>query len=196
MRTTSRKDDDTPILEVEGLAVEFWVGGEWVTAAEDITYTVKPGEVLAIVGESGSGKSVSSMTLLGLLPKNSRTTGSALLNGTEMIGAPPSTLRRARGNDIAVIFQEPMTALNPVLTIGARHAHTARIDTFCFHPGFPVIHAYISFHVSYQVSGSFPAVEIVQSGFQQAFAQTGITNIYGDIPDMHVHEVNALRIVV
>lgn len=127
MRTTSRKDDGTPILEVENLEVDFWVGGEWVTAAKDISYRVNPGEVLAIVGESGSGKSVSSMTLLGLLPKNSRTTGSARLNGTELIGASAATLRRARGNDIAVIFQEPMTALNPVLTIGAQISEALRI---------------------------------------------------------------------
>ena len=126
MSRTSRKDD-TPILEVSGLNVEFWVGDEWVTAAKDINYRVNPGEVLAIVGESGSGKSVSSMTLLGLLPKNSRTTGSALLNGTEMIGASAETLRKARGNDIAVIFQEPMTALNPVLTIGYQIVEALRI---------------------------------------------------------------------
>lgn len=126
-RSTARKDDLTPILEVKDLKVEFWVGGEWNTAAEDISYRVMPGEVLAIVGESGSGKSVSSMTLLGLLPRNSRTSGSAKLNGTEMIGAPAATLRRARGNDIAVIFQEPMTALNPVLTIGFQIVEALRI---------------------------------------------------------------------
>ncbi|MDO5052209.1 MAG: ABC transporter ATP-binding protein [Pseudoclavibacter sp.] len=126
-RTTARKDDLTPILEVEDLKVEFWVGGEWNTAAEGIDYKVMPGEVLAIVGESGSGKSVSSMTILGLLPRNSRTSGSAKLNGTEMIGASASTLRRARGNDIAVIFQEPMTALNPVLTIGFQIVEALRI---------------------------------------------------------------------
>ncbi|WP_271986005.1 ABC transporter ATP-binding protein [Pseudoclavibacter terrae] len=127
MSTTSRKDDTTPILEVQDLSVEFWVGGDWVPAAKDINYVVRPGEVLAIVGESGSGKSVSSMTLLDLLPKNGRTSGSAKLNGTELIGAPQSTLRRARGNDIAVIFQEPMTALNPVLTIGFQISEALRI---------------------------------------------------------------------
>ena len=126
-RETARKTDDTPILDVKGLSVDFWVGGEWVTAADDITYRVNPGEVLAIVGESGSGKSVSSMTLLGLLPKNSRTTGSAELNGVEMIGASTSTLRRARGKDIAVIFQEPMTALNPVFTVGFQITEALRV---------------------------------------------------------------------
>jgi peptide/nickel transport system ATP-binding protein len=118
---------DEPILEVTNLGVEFWVGQEWVPAAIDISYRVNPGEVLAIVGESGSGKSVSSMSLLGLLPKNGRVTGSAKLRGKEMIGADQATLRRARGNDIAVIFQEPMTALNPVYTVGFQIVEALRV---------------------------------------------------------------------
>jgi peptide/nickel transport system ATP-binding protein len=77
-----------------------------------------PGEVMALVGESGSGKSVSSMGLLGLLPRNARVTGSAKLRGTELIGARPAALRAVRGNDVGLIFQEPMTALNPVLPVG------------------------------------------------------------------------------
>ncbi|KAB1652500.1 ABC transporter ATP-binding protein [Pseudoclavibacter chungangensis] len=133
-RTTSRKGDDTPILEVSDLSVDFWVGGQWVTAVGGLDYRVNPGEVLAIVGESGSGKSVSSMSILGLLPKNSRTRGSALLNGTELIGAPASTLRRARGNDIAVIFQEPMTALNPVFTVGAQIVEALRVHDHSLTP--------------------------------------------------------------
>ncbi|MCC9146504.1 MULTISPECIES: ABC transporter ATP-binding protein [unclassified Arthrobacter] len=107
-----------PILEVSGLGVDFSVDNKWVMAAEDVSYRVYPGEILAIVGESGSGKSMSSMALLGLLPANGRSTGSAKLHGKELIGATQSTLRKIRGNDIAMIFQEPMTALNPVLTVG------------------------------------------------------------------------------
>src|SRR5918993_1187514 len=95
------------ILEVDNLGVEFWVEGEFYPAAIDMNYVVRRGEVLAIVGESGSGKSTSSMALLGLLPENARVTDSIKLLGREL-----------RGNDIAVIFQEPMTALNPVYTIG------------------------------------------------------------------------------
>jgi peptide/nickel transport system ATP-binding protein len=108
----------TPILSARGLGVDFWVDGEWVMAAEDIDYDVRPGEVLAIVGESGSGKSQSSMALLGLLPPNGRAHGSVLLDGEQTIGATPERLRQIRGKDIAVIFQEPMTAMNPVYTIG------------------------------------------------------------------------------
>lgn len=108
----------TPILSARNVGVDFWVDGQWVMAAENISYDVKPGEVLAIVGESGSGKSQSSMALLGLLPPNGRAKGSVLLAGEETIGATPERLRQIRGKDIAVIFQEPMTALNPVYTIG------------------------------------------------------------------------------
>ena len=106
------------ILEVRELGVEFWVEGEFYPAAVDMNYVVRRGEVLAIVGESGSGKSTSSMALLGLLPENARVTGSIKLLGRELRGVDDSTLRALRGNEIAPIFQEPMTALNPVYTIG------------------------------------------------------------------------------
>lgn len=118
---------EEPILEVRGLGVDFWVGGDWISAATDMSYSVKPGEVLAIVGESGSGKSVSSMSLLGLLPPNSRVRGSALLNGEELIGASMAKLRKVRGKNIAVIFQEPMTALNPVYRIGFQIVESLRV---------------------------------------------------------------------
>ncbi|HET6240622.1 MAG TPA: ABC transporter ATP-binding protein, partial [Arthrobacter sp.] len=85
------------------------------------------GEVLAIVGESGSGKSASSMALLGLLPSNSRVTGSVKLAGEELLGANEATIRAVRGKDVAVIFQEPMTALNPVYTVGAQIVETIRL---------------------------------------------------------------------
>jgi len=124
---TNTRDSNAPILEVSKLGVEFWVGGEWIPAAKNLDYVVRPGEVLAIVGESGSGKSVSSMSLLGLLPANGRATGSARLNGEELIGATMAKLRQVRGKDIAVIFQEPMTALNPVYRIGFQIMEALRI---------------------------------------------------------------------
>lgn len=106
------------IIKAQELSVDFWVDGEWVMAASGVNFEVKPGEVLAIVGESGSGKSTSAMSLLGLLPVNGRASGSVQLQGEELIGASKKRLREIRGKDIAVIFQEPMTALNPVYTIG------------------------------------------------------------------------------
>jgi peptide/nickel transport system ATP-binding protein len=119
-------EDDGPILEVNDLNVSFFVDGAWFPAAQGVTYHVDAGEVLAIVGESGSGKTQSSMSLLGLLPPNGRATGSAKLKGQELIGLKGAPLRRIRGKEIAVIFQEPMTAMNPVYTIGFQIVETLR----------------------------------------------------------------------
>ncbi|ROR90579.1 ABC transporter ATP-binding protein [Nocardioides aurantiacus] len=120
------QDHDVPLLEVEDLSVHFYVDGDWFPAAIDVSYTVEAGEVLAIVGESGSGKTQSSMSLLGLLPPNGRSTGSAKLRGQELVGLTGAPLRRIRGKEIAVIFQEPMTAMNPVYTIGFQIVETIR----------------------------------------------------------------------
>ncbi|HEV7168383.1 MAG TPA: ABC transporter ATP-binding protein [Micrococcaceae bacterium] len=117
----------TPVLEVRDLSVDFGVEKQWVPAAIDLNYEVRSGEVLAIVGESGSGKSASSMAILGLLPSNSRVTGSVKLNGQEILNASPGKLRQIRGKDVAVIFQEPMTALNPVYTVGFQIVETLRL---------------------------------------------------------------------
>src|SRR5690606_24260566 len=87
---------------------------------------VRPGEVLGIVGESGSGKTQSSMSLIGLLPQNGRARGSAKLAGRALVGLSHKQLSRVRGNEVAVIFQEPMTALNPVYTVGFQIIETLR----------------------------------------------------------------------
>ncbi|UFU07491.1 ABC transporter ATP-binding protein [Ruania halotolerans] len=115
-----------PIISVRDLSIDFFVEGEWFPAATNVSYDVHPGEVLAIVGESGSGKSQSSMSLLGLLPPNGRATGSAKLGETELIGLTGAPMRKIRGNDVAVIFQEPMTALNPVYPVGFQIVETLR----------------------------------------------------------------------
>ena len=106
------------ILKVQDYNVEFWVDGVWYPAAIDMNYEVHAGEVLAIVGESGSGKSSSSMGLMGLLASNARVSGSVKVKGQEMLGIPNSQLRKYRGKEVAYIFQEPMTAMNPVYTVG------------------------------------------------------------------------------
>ncbi len=124
---TRRGSKGGPVLQVENLCVDFGVEKEWVPAAIDLNYYVNAGEVLAIVGESGSGKSASSMALLGLLPSNSRVTGNVMLNGKSVLELSPAKLRQIRGNDVAVIFQEPMTALNPVYTVGFQIIETLRL---------------------------------------------------------------------
>ena len=106
------------VLKVSNYNVEFWVDGTWYPAAIDMNYEVAAGEVLAIVGESGSGKSSSQMGLMSLLASNARVTGSVKVRGTEMLGVAESQIRKFRGKEVAYIFQEPMTALNPVYTIG------------------------------------------------------------------------------
>ena len=118
---------DVPLLEVDGLSVDFAVDGFWVPAAKQLSYSVDRGRALAIVGESGSGKSASSMSMLGLLPKTARVRGSVKLEGREILGLKPDQLREVRGREIAVIFQEPMTALNPVFTVGFQIVETLRI---------------------------------------------------------------------
>ncbi|GAB3253633.1 ABC transporter ATP-binding protein [Alteromonas gracilis] len=114
------------ILEVKDLDISFWVDGEWFPAARKVNYTVGKGEVLAIVGESGSGKTQSAMSLLGLLPANGRAAGSAKLNGKELLGLSGAAQRSIRGREISVIFQEPMTAMNPVYTVGFQLMETIR----------------------------------------------------------------------
>jgi peptide/nickel transport system ATP-binding protein len=117
------------ILDVNDLGVEFSVEGEWIPAAKNLTYQIRAGEVLAIVGESGSGKSASSMALLGLTPQNGRVSGSVKLEGEELMTASAKRLRQIRGTGIAVIFQEPMTALNPVYTIGFQIMETLQVHS-------------------------------------------------------------------
>ncbi|RZT79716.1 peptide/nickel transport system ATP-binding protein [Micromonospora violae] len=116
----------SPLLAVAGLAVKFEVDGDTHTAVRDASFALHRGQVLALVGESGSGKSVTAMAALGLLPATARVSGSITLAGTELIGAEPSLLRDVRGGQIGTIFQEPMTALNPVFTIGDQVAEAIR----------------------------------------------------------------------
>jgi peptide/nickel transport system ATP-binding protein len=108
-----------PLLKVEGLEVSFATEEGVVQAVDGVSFDLAPGEVLAVVGESGSGKSVTAMTLMGLTRSpNARFEGTAHYKGTELIGAPEDELRRVRGAEIAMIFQDPMTSLNPVQRIG------------------------------------------------------------------------------
>ncbi|MFM8404668.1 MAG: dipeptide ABC transporter ATP-binding protein [Actinomycetota bacterium] len=115
-----------PVLKVKDFTVEFWVDGVWYPAAVDMNFELEPGRVLAIVGESGSGKSTTALGIVNLLSSNARMSGSVKVKGQEMIGARPQVLRKFRGKEVAYIFQEPMTALNPVYTIGFQIVETLR----------------------------------------------------------------------
>ena len=108
-----------PVLSVENLEVRFWTGRGIIHAVNGVSFDIAPGETLGIVGESGCGKSVTSLALLGILPRAGRVTaGSARFEGRDLIGLSDEELRGIRGTEIAMIFQDPMTSLNPVLTIG------------------------------------------------------------------------------
>jgi peptide/nickel transport system ATP-binding protein len=106
------------VLSISDLHISFSTEDGRVDAVKGIGFDVSPGEIVAVVGESGSGKSVTSMSVLGLLPKTSKINGDLRLEDRELSGLRDKDLRRIRGNDIAMIFQEPMSALNPVYTVG------------------------------------------------------------------------------
>jgi peptide/nickel transport system ATP-binding protein len=107
------------VLEVRNLTTAFRVDGVWTTVVKGITFSIAPRETVAIVGESGSGKSVTALSVMRLLPAaNSRVSGEILLEGRDLLRLPEGEMRKVRGNRISMIFQEPMTSLNPVLTIG------------------------------------------------------------------------------
>jgi peptide/nickel transport system ATP-binding protein len=110
--------DGAPVLEVEDLSVSFGTEQGTVSAVDRVGLRLMPGEIVGVVGESGCGKSVTAMSLAGLLPGTARVSGSVRLRGTELIGAREPDLRRVRGKEIAYVFQEPMSSLNPVLTVG------------------------------------------------------------------------------
>ena len=114
------------LLEVNNLNVRFPTEDGVVHAVRDVSFTVDRGEVLGIVGESGSGKSVTNMAIMGLLPRTTRIDGSILYDGNELVGLPRKAQTRFRGRDIGMIFQDPMTSLNPVYTVGWQLAEAVR----------------------------------------------------------------------
>jgi peptide/nickel transport system ATP-binding protein len=117
----------TELLEVRDLAVSFPTDTEPVTAVRGISFTVDPGEVVAVVGESGSGKSATAMALIGLLPEYAEVSGSVRLRGDELIGMPDKAMSRIRGKSIGTVFQDPMSALTPVYTVGDQIAEAITV---------------------------------------------------------------------
>jgi peptide/nickel transport system ATP-binding protein len=119
-----------PLLQVRDLCVSFDSAQGPLRAVDGLSFELDAGEVLGVVGESGSGKSVSMLALLGLVgSRNVRVSGSVKLRGREVLGLPENELRRLRGGDIAMVFQDPMTALTPVYTVGTQIVEQLRIHT-------------------------------------------------------------------
>ena len=114
------------VLEISDFNVDFWVDGVWYPAVIDMNLGLAAGKVTAIVGESGSGKSTTALGLMSLLASNARMAGSVVVKGEEMLNAKSAVLREFRGKEVAYIFQEPMTALNPLFTIGYQIVETLR----------------------------------------------------------------------
>src|SRR4051794_33453244 len=125
-RRPGRNKRLAPLLEVKDLHTEFRTGAGTVRAVDGISYTVDPGEIVAIVGESGSGKSVGALSILRLIPDppGRVTAGEVVFNGRNLLDLSEAEMREVRGGEIGMVFQEPMTSLNPVLTIGRQITET------------------------------------------------------------------------
>jgi oligopeptide/dipeptide ABC transporter ATP-binding protein len=120
-------DPSAPLLEVSDLQVRFPTQDGEVHAVRGVDYVLRSGEVLGIVGESGSGKSVTSLAVMGLLPENARVTGSVRYRGQELLGQRDRSLAGVRGKGVSMIFQDPMTSLDPVYKVGFQIEETLRV---------------------------------------------------------------------
>jgi len=127
MSATASGPADGSLLQVDNLHVSFRTDGAPVQAVKGISYTLVPGEVLAIVGESGSGKTVGARAMIGLLPETATVTGRAELGNIELLTLRGESIRRVRGDRIAMVFQEPSTALDPVRTVGWQISEALRV---------------------------------------------------------------------
>jgi oligopeptide/dipeptide ABC transporter ATP-binding protein len=119
----------TNLLEVRDLAISFRADDGWVQAVQGVNLEVRPGETVGLVGESGCGKSVTSLSIMGLLPKTAKVSGTINVSGRNLTGLEDAQMRRVRGDDVSMIFQEPMTSLNPVLKIRDQIAEPLRMHT-------------------------------------------------------------------
>ncbi len=118
-----KETSGAPVLSVRGLTTSFRIGTEWRSVVRNMNLDIAAGETVAIVGESGSGKSVTSLSIMRLLPQiTSRIEGSVKLEGRELLTLDAEQMRQVRGNQISMIFQEPMTSLNPIFPIGKQIA--------------------------------------------------------------------------
>jgi peptide/nickel transport system ATP-binding protein len=154
----ARSPDNVPLLTVRDLAVHFTTERGQVRAVAGVSFDLAPGETLGLVGESGCGKTVTAMSILRLLPMPPAVvTGEIRFQGEDLVHSPDSRMRQIRGDRIAMVFQEPMTALNPVLTVGEQVAEALRL-----HRGF-------SHHVAWREAGA----ALARVGFPDAIHRLG-----------------------
>lgn len=117
------------LLSIQNLSIRFPSEKPGIYAVKDLCLSVREGEIMGIVGESGSGKTVTALSVCGLLPKGTEVTGSITLDGWQIVGASEKQMRTHQGIDLAMVFQEPMTSLNPVMRIGAQVEECLRMHT-------------------------------------------------------------------
>ena len=121
------------LLEVNNLRVAFYHDGELTDVVRDVSFSIKPQETLGLVGESGSGKSVTSKSIMRLIadPPGKITGGSVIIDGEDIFSLPERKMRKIRGGKIAMIFQEPLTSLNPLFTCGSQIVEAVRLHSKC-----------------------------------------------------------------
>ncbi|GAA1407524.1 peptide ABC transporter ATP-binding protein [Glutamicibacter uratoxydans] len=127
-RAGQEQSTATPVLEINNLCTNFELPGSTVQAVRDVSFTLCPGQRLAVVGESGSGKSAMAMSLVGLIPPPGKVaSGSVKLRGKELVGLGDKEISAIRGKDIGLVFQDPMAGLDPLKTIGSQFVETIRV---------------------------------------------------------------------
>jgi oligopeptide/dipeptide ABC transporter ATP-binding protein len=127
--TAAAPEGNAPLLEVRELSVTFATDRGAARVVRNLSYSVSHAETLAIIGESGSGKTVSSRAVMGLLPTTAKVTGSIRLNGHELVGLQENEMRRHRGSDVAMVFQDPARSLNPTMKIGHQVSEAIRLQS-------------------------------------------------------------------
>ena len=117
------------ILSIEGLSTHFFTDDGVARAVQDVSFSIKKGKTFALVGESGCGKSVTALSIMGLIPapQGKIVSGKVVFNDCDLLGFTEKQMRKIRGNKIAMIFQEPMTSLNPVYTVGNQIAEAIKL---------------------------------------------------------------------
>ncbi len=128
----SDNNNSAPLLSIRNLSISLPKGGDRPYAVKEVNYDIRPGEILCVVGESGSGKSMSANAIMGLLPDYIKPeTGEIFLEGEDLLRQSEEHLRAMRGKDMAMIFQEPLSALNPLMTVGDQIAEVMRVHKAC-----------------------------------------------------------------